>query len=104
MIDLQDNDATHGDETYSDRYTTEAFIDAREQIFNSLISGDEDIKAIAIDTLIQDENFWNAVFNICADETINCQRKIKAQDFAEIRVAVFASVCSEIGKLAEELS
>ena len=36
MIDLQDNDATHGDEAYKEDFTTEAFIEAKEQIFNRL--------------------------------------------------------------------
>ena len=45
MIDLQNNDATHGDETYKDQFTkAEAFNDAKEQIFNSLHNSDEDIK------------------------------------------------------------
>lgn len=104
MIDLQNNDATHGDETYKQRFTAEAFIDAKEQIFNSLISGDEDIKAIAIDTLIQDESFWNAVFNIGANEGIVLTKDIQVADMAVIQSSVFCSVASEIGPLAEELS
>ena len=48
MIDLQDNDATHGDETYQDQFTTAAFNDAKEQIFNSLSNGDEDIKSVSL--------------------------------------------------------
>ena len=62
------------------------------------------LKAIAIDTLIQDEGFWNAVFNIGTNEKINCPRDIKDQDFTDIKVAVFTSVASEISKLAGELS
>ena len=104
MIDLQDNDATHGDEAYKEDFTTEAFIEAKEQIFNRLISGDEDIKAIAIDTLIQDESFWNAVFNIGADEDIFFPRDIQIADMGVIKSSVFCSVASEIGPLAEELS
>jgi hypothetical protein len=104
MIDLQDNDATHGDETYKEHFTTEAFSEAKEQIFNSLSNGDEDIKAIAIDSLIQNEDFWNAIFNIGTGENISCQRDIKTEDFAGIKVAVLTSVSSEIGKLAGELS
>jgi hypothetical protein len=104
MGDLQNNDATHGDETYQDQFTAEAFSEAKEQIFNSLHNGDEDIKALAIDSLIQNDHFWNAIFNIGTDENINCQRDIKTEDFAEINTAVFCSVSSEIGKLAGELS
>ena len=75
MIDLQNNDATHGDETYQDQFTTAAFNDAKEQIFNSLHNGDEDIKAIAIDALIQDEGFWSAVFNIGANESLGYPKR-----------------------------
>lgn len=104
MIDLQNNDATHGDETYKDQFTAAAFNDAKEQIFNSLHNGDEDIKALAIDSLIQDERFWNVIFSIGTDENIRCQRDIKIEDFVEITTAVFCSVASEIGKLAGKLS
>lgn len=104
MIDLQNNDATHGDETYQDQFTTEAFKEARDQIFNSLHNGDEDIKALAIDSLIQDEKFWDAVFNIGTDESVVIPKNIKIVDMARIQSSVFCSVASEIGKLAEELS
>ena len=104
MIDLQNNDATHGDETYQDQFTTAAFNDAKEQILNSLSNGDEDIKALAIDSLIQYEGFWNAVFNIGANESIVLPWDIQIADLASIQTAVFCSVASEIGKLARELS
>jgi len=104
MIDLQNNDAVHGDETYKDKFTTEAFKEAKERIFNSLSNGDEDIKAVAIDTLIQDETFWNAVFNIGADESILTPKNIQSTDLAIIQSSVFCSVSAEIGQLAEELS
>ena len=104
MIDLQNNDATHGDETYQDQETTTAFNEAKEQIFNSLSSGDEDIKAVAIDALIQDESFWSAVFNIGANESLVTPKDIQIADMASIQTSVFCSVASEIGKLQEELS
>jgi len=104
MIDLQNNDATHGDETYQDQFTTSAFNDAKEQIFNSLHNGDEDIKALAIDALIQDEGFWSAVFNIGSDESLVVPKDIQIADMASIQTSVFCSVASEIGKLAGELS
>ena len=104
MIDLQNNDATHGDETYKDQFTKAAFNDAKEQIFNSLNNGDEDIKALAIDALIQDEGFWSAVFNIGANESLVTPKDIQIADMASIQTSVFCSVASEIGKLAGELS
>jgi len=104
MIDLQNNDAVHGDEKYKDRFTTEAFWKAKKQIFNSLGNDDEDIKAIAIDTLIQDETFWSAIFNIGTDESILTPEDIDSADFASIQTSVFCSVSAEIGQLAEELS
>ena len=104
MIDLQNNDATHGDETCRDQFTKAAFREAKEQIFYSLTNGDEDVKAVAIDTLIQDDTFWNAVFNIGTDESVLTPEDIQTADFAIIQTSVFCSVASEIGKLAEELS
>ena len=104
MIDLQNNDATHGDETYKDYFTTQTFEQARRQVFDSLNNGDEDIKAIAIDELIQDEKFWNAVFSIGTDEKVCAPRDVDVVDFAAIKTSVFCSVSGEIGKLAKELT
>ena len=104
MIDLQNNDATHGDETYQDYFTTQTFEQARRQVFDSLNNGDEDIKAIAIDELIQDEKFWNAVFSIGTDDNIAGPSNVRIVDFAAIKTSVFCSVSGEIGKLAKELT
>ena len=104
MIDLQNNDATHGDETYKEHFTTEAFNDAKDHIFNSLHNGDEDIKALAIDALIQNERFWDAVFSIGTNEKVLAPRDVDVVDFAQIKSSVFCSVSGEIGKLAKELT
>ena len=101
MIDLQNNDAVHGDENLRE-FTPEAFKEAKHQIFNSLHSGDEDIKSIAIDALIQDENFWRAIFSIGTNKKVYTSRDIDIVDFAAIKSSVFCSVSSEIGKLAKE--
>ena len=103
MIDLQNNDATHGDERYQE-ITAQAFRDARDRIFNSLHYGDEDIKSLAIDALIQDEKFWDAIFSIGTDEKVCAPRDVDVVDFAAIKTSVFCSVSGEIGKLAKELS
>ena len=101
MIDLQNNDAVHGDERYQE-ITAQAFKEARDQIFNSLHNGDEDIKALAIDALIQDEKFWDAIFSIGTDEKVWTPRDVDVVDFAAIKSSVFCSVSGEIGKLAVE--
>lgn len=103
MIDLQNNDAVHGDERYQE-ITAQAFNDAKDHVFNSLHYSDEDIKALAIDALIQDEKFWDAIFSIGTDEKVCAPRDVDVVDFAAIKTSVFCSVSGEIGKLAKELS
>ena len=65
MIDLQNNDATHGDETYQDQFTTSAFNDAKEQIFNSLsIMVMRILRRSLLMRSFKMRAFWSAVFNI----------------------------------------
>ena len=100
MIDRLDNDATHGDEGFVD-VSDRARLLARKQYLEALKRIDFDGREIAIDTLIQSDGFWNAVFLIgAADANGTMDDSAMLAGAAHINAAVELSIQTEIDDLA----
>ena len=102
-MDMQDNDAVHGDENYRDTSVSVAKI-ARRQFLESLQKPGFDGREEVINRLVTSETFWEGVFSIgSAESSGEMDYELLSQGALKVNAMVELHAAQEIEDLAEAI-
>lgn len=96
-MDINDNDAIHGDEGKTD-ITSEEFKSACLDFVARLTSGDEDSRAIVIDSLISSKFFWDSIFSLSVVPGRGFDYNALINTGCSIQTAIYSEVMFQASK------